>query len=334
MEVDLDARPIEDISKDLAEVDDVIRVTQEFMSQYPDEPTIELGLQSLEYKKQLLFDELITSNNYSKKHAFDIVFDGEPVRDKSISLYCLGDMLNSFQEIIKSIVSDKIEKNIAPDNITKIDIKRVAQLNILAMSTGSFRVIIAPTMEQYEDYTFDKHPSLDALDMFNQLISCADNTDEIKRIKLEVGTQTLSKYRNFVSNLKKYNLNVKFNDKLNTDYATKKEISSESAKKIYEAIQKVDVSEKTESFTGKLKAIDTLERHFTFLTNHDLKIKGKYDKHLDNMLSNPNFDEEIHAVFTHIIKSNDILNKNIEDWILTGYSSSTIDAEIVPSEKL
>lgn len=320
MEFDLDTRPFEDISRDLAEIDDAIRVTREFMIQYPDEPTIELSLRSWEYKKQLLFEELIQSNDLSRQHAFDVAFDGGPVSDSKISLDCLGDMLSSFQEVIKYIVSNGVDDDVVTRKITRNDVKKISQLNILAISTGSFRVIVAPSLTHDKDYGYDKSPLLDALDKFNQLINCDDNTSEIKKMKSDIGAQSLEKYKDFISNLKKYKLNVKFSDEIKTERIHKKEITNESATKIYKAINEEAISEKEELIIGKLRAIDTLERRFTFLTSEDFKIKGKYDKQLDDTLSNPDFKEEISAVFTHRITSNDILNKHQEDWILIGFS--------------
>lgn len=318
MELNWDTRPLEDISIDLAEVDDAIKVTREFMNQYPDEPTIELSLNSLEYKKQLLFDELLRSSSFSRQHAFDVVLDGGAVSNSEISLDCLGDMLNSFQEVIKSIVSNNVDRNTAAEKITRNEIKKMSQLNILAISTGSFRVIITPSLTQDDNY--DKPPLLEALDKFNQLINCEDDTGEIKKIKHDVGAQSLEKYSDFVFNLKKYKLNVKFYDEVKTKNIRRKEITRESANKIYKAINKAEVSENTKTINGKLRAIDTLERRFTFLTNGDFKIKGKYEKQLDEALLNPDFKEEITAEFTHRITSNDIINKYQEEWILVGFS--------------
>ncbi len=309
--MDIDARPLKLIRQDLTKVNDAIRFTLDFISQYPDDPSLKLGLHSLEYKQKLLFEELERSNNGYMRSAFDFVFDGDAVSNNSVSLACLGDTLSSFQEVVTSIVHKVFGKKETSKGPIPNEIKKMAQLNVLATTTGSFRVIIT------SDVALDEAPSMNALNKFNQLINCADNIEEIKEIRKIVGTRTVNKYKKFVYTLVKHDTDMRLYDKVGTDNFTTREITKELANRIYKAVDKVEeMPEQKESFKGKLKGVDVHTNYFRFSIDEETQITGKYDPRLEDKLMNPDFREEVTAVFMHSTKYNDALDEETEDWEL------------------
>lgn len=311
--MDINARPLKLVRKDLTKVNDAIRFTLDFIAQYPDDPSLKLGLHSLEYKQKLLFEELERSNNRYMRSAFDFVFDGDAVSNSSVSLACLGDTLSSFQDVITSIVHKALGGCETSKGPIPNEIKKMAQLNVLSTTIGSFRVIIT------SDVALDEAPSMDALNKFNQLINCADNIKEIKEIRKIVGIRTISKYQKFIYTLVKHDIDMKLYDKVGTDRFTTREITKELANRIYKAVDKVEeLPEQKESFKGKLKGVDIHTNYFRFSIDEETQITGKYDSLLRDKLMNPDFREEVTAVFMHKTKYNDALDEETEDWELIG----------------
>jgi hypothetical protein len=110
---------------------------------------------------------------------------------------------------------------------------------------------------------------------------------------------------------------MKLYDKIGNDRFGTLEITNELANKIYKAVAKVEeMPERQESFKGKLSGVDIHTKFFRFSIDDETQITGKYSTQLEDRFMNPDFREEIIAVFKHTTKYNDALDEETEDWEL------------------
>lgn len=307
---DIEFRAISTIKEEIADLSKLIIETKELVEQFPDDVTLKLGLKSLENRQDQIFKELDLAKKNHLQETFDVVFEAETISRSEIPFNLLGNFLNSFQELVTAIVQKDEKGEISRGPISN-EIKNLSQLNVLATTSGSFRIIATSSP------TITEPAGIKALAKFNSILECEAELSRIKGIRNEVGTRVMNKYKKFIEVIKNNKANVTFYDKFGERLYSTHKISKELANDIYRVINEVEeMPETIESFTGKLRGIDTHDLTFHFEIDTGKHIRGHYSDKIEKNVKNPNFDEVIVAKFRHNVKYNEANDREIDEWEL------------------
>jgi|GEM_PF-3851582 len=303
------------IQTELNELIQVIHENQTFIDQYPDDNSLKLGLSSLLYRQDQLFNELQNSLQQSFMINYDIVVSGNDVAGGSIPLSIIGEFAGTYQNLIDSVVQ-KVHCHIdSSHGPISIETKKLSQLNLVATGVGSFRLLISsgPTLS-------DTSPSIEALEYFNKLVLCNNDIEQIKIIREILGLRTIKRYKDFIKTVVTHDLNISFYEHMSNNRYTNIKISKHQAKLIYDLIREVETMPiLVESYIGIFTAINVEKSSFSFKTAEGVTIRGKYQDELSSFFNKPDFTQSYHVKFNHQKEYNETEDTEKDNWILVSF---------------
>ncbi|MDN7012655.1 hypothetical protein FGW20_06300 [Methanoculleus sp. FWC-SCC3] len=304
------ARPPKVIKDELGDLNKLIVENARLIEQFPEDLSLIIGMKSLQHRRNQLFTELEESEKLRTQRTFDAVLTGESVSGSEISLSFLGDFCSSLQDTITSIVQKDYRGETSSGSISN-EVKNLALLNVAATAPGSFRIIIS------SNPAIDTPASFIALEKFNSLIECGADIQKIKDIRGIVGTRVINKYKRFIHVLKSNKANITLYDQFKADTFTPRTVTKELASTILRVIEDVEeMPEQLESYSGRIRGIDTHDKSFHFELPEGRHIRGKYSDHLDSAVKRQVLDEEVIATFKHTIKYAEATDREYDEWEL------------------
>lgn len=306
------------IKEELEDLDSLINENIRLLDNYPDDFALKIGLDNLKCRQEQLFNELEMSYQSNMIDTYDIVLTGDAVRGTAVSLSYLGGSLRTLQDLITAIVQKENQGDASRGPISN-EIKKMAQLNVIATASGSFRVIVSGNTPTLIDA-----PSKRALMKFNDLIECGNNKEKIKNIKQIVGTRVMSKYKEFLGVLKSHSSNVTLYDKFGREYFDTTTITKENAESIFRVIDEMEkVPDKEETYNGTLKMVDLLKRKITFvLEDGEKQINGHYNEKISDSTVKKYLDQLTTARFVVSTQYNEVTDEEHQEWELIEFVQS------------
>lgn len=307
------------IKNELEDLNGLINENNKLLEDYPHDFALKIGLDNLKYRQNQLFNELEMSYKTNMIDTYDILLTGDAVYGNAVSLSYLGGSLRALQDLITAIVQKEKKGDEARGPIS-IEIKKLAQLNVIATASGSFRVIVSgnnPTL-------FDA-PSKQALIKFNDLIECGNNKEKIKDIKQIVGTRVMSKYKEFLGIIKSHSSNITLYDKFGREYFDTTTITKENAENIFNIIDKMEtVPDREETYNGTLKMVDLLKRKITFvIEGGERQINGHYNENISDLKVKTFLDQITVARFVVSTQYNEVTDEEHQEWELVEFVQSS-----------
>ena len=312
-----ECRPPEMILKELLRVQELMRKNKEFIKIYPEDYGLKLNLYSFAAREKELISEYQDSLKHYQIDGFDILIKGKYITDSSISMVSLGETLVKMQNLITELVFEEFAGKNSVEKISPA-IRNVANLNVVATTSGSFGVILSNLSNRRRD----KESKIEnALVKFNELLDCKDDKELIRAQASKLGIRAISKYVDLLKTIYVYEENLVFYDKVKPESFDRKEISSEDARKAYAVLakQKREVKENAE-YAGTLKAVDLLEYKCKFQVDYSKTIAARFSRELVNNLKE-NLDMHVTAQFIITKIWNDSTSEMKSNWKLIGLTS-------------
>jgi len=307
-----DVRPLKSLKKRLSELDKLIIENKELLSTFPDDISLKIGLRDLFYHQKQIFSEIEKAKKLKMQETFDMVLEEGNIPDSEISFSFLGDYLKATQDLVTAIINREQRGEISKGPISN-EIKSLSQLNIVATSVGSFRVIITGNPGITES------AAVRSLTRFNSLLDCEDNQERIKDIRTVVGARVMKKYKDFIHAIKIHNANVTFYDEFGRDIFTTKKLTNDLVSRIHSVLETVEeMPETTEEYNGKLIGSDIRDRTFHFETVDRAQFRGKFSDDIESIMKNPHYDIDAIIKVKHNITYSEIDDKEIDKWELIG----------------
>lgn len=307
----LDHRKSNVILEELEELNSLIVKDREFVAQFPADISLQIGLESLEYRQSQLFLELESAKRSRGQETFDVVLTGEGVAGTEISSSLLGGFLSHYQNIITAIVHQGEKGEILRGPIPN-GIRFAAQVNVIATAAGSFRLILSTNPEILDS------PVSDALTKFNQIVESGDDIRKIREIGDRLGPRVLNEYENFLKEIKYHGATVTFYEKMGRDGFCPLTISKEFAERTCQVLNNMQQRpEEIESYNGKIRAIDTIDKSFRFEVDEGDIVRGKYDETLEDELKQGTLNTPVIVKMKHSVSYYEATDKVVDEWRLT-----------------
>lgn len=295
----------------LEELDDLrqgLIENQQILTQFPDDLALQISLKCWQSREQELLNELESSYDDRFLDTTQIRIDGEPVDGFAISLPYFGKVINGFNDVLSAIV----EKQLNPDGLQTIqpqEIQKFSRMNLVAMASGSFRIILSSTKP-----TLTTSPVTEAFDIFQDLLECGSDREKIKEIRGTLGVNVIKKYQHLLEIIYKNNSGVTFYSKHRVYNRKIHSVSKESAKRIAEVITQENRSPQEEiTLTGKLVLIDLMANKFKFLYDGSKVIKGTFKPDAANEIRKC-LGENMDIKFSVVTEYNDITGETVKKW--------------------
>jgi hypothetical protein len=305
-----EVRHLKVIKKDLSEVDKLIIENKELLATFPDDISLKIGLRDLLYRQKQIFSEIKEAKKMKMQETFDMVLEEGDTPDSEISFSFLGDFLSATQDLVTAIINREQKGEISKGPISN-DIKSLAQLNVVATSVGSFRIIITGNPGITEP------TAVPALSRFNSLLECGDQRERIKEIRAVVGARVMKKYKDFIHIMKIHKANVTFYDEFGGSFFSTHKLTNELANNIYSILETVEeMPEIIEEYTGKLRGTDVCDKSFHFETVDGIHFRGKFIDEIDSRMKKPDLDKEVTIKVKHNITYVPNEDREVDKWDL------------------
>jgi len=307
-----EVRPLKIIKKDLSELDKLIKENKELLLEFPEDITLKIGLRDLLYRQKQIFSEIKEAKKLKTQETFDMVLEEGDTPDSEISFSFLGGFLNVTQDLVTAIINREQKGEISTGPISN-EIKNLAQLNVVATTAGSFRVIITGNPGIIEP------AAIPALTRFNTLLDCGDDKEKIKEMRAIVGARVMKKYKDFIYTMKVHKANATFYDEFGRDFFSSHKITNELVNNIYSVLESVEeMPEMIEEYTGKLRGADVYDKSFHFEITDGPHFRGKYSDEIEPFMRKPDLDKEIVVKVKHNITYVPSEDREVDKWELIG----------------
>lgn len=290
-------RSINTIKEEIADLDSLIKDTQLFIEEYPDDSALEFSLKDLQNQRNLLYQELENAHELINHLIFDVRLNSwDNNFSVDIPASFLGGFLTTYQNLVTSVVHSH-NKDVKESGPIPLEVQSKAQLNVSATSTGSFRIIFSEDQKicKYLDVDSDITQSLGEI---NKIIGACDDFEKLKEIRKKYGARVISKYKDFIKILSKNNLDVTFYDSLGSKKYEPLNITHDEINRISNALDYVEkIPDEEISLYGRLVGKDHKIKSFHFEDDEGNDIKGKYSDELDDDLDNCSQKDRVKAYF-------------------------------------
>lgn len=304
------------IQEELSDLQKLMRENEVLISRYPDKFSLNFKYQKLRDKEEQLLFELRNSLMRYQIDAFDYVLDGDVVDNHKISLSFFGNLMSILQDVTFSI-SQSLTGKTTLKGVISADVQNASRLDLVAVATGSFRVILS----SHEPQLYESSAKT-ALRHLNDLIECGDNRAAIKEFTSGFERKVLIDYKKFLKLIYKNNANIIMYDTNASEDLRTQKITSELAKKIYDSIIEVEtVPDISVEYSGVLKGISLIKNTFEFVVDDSPEqIDGKFERNLSNeVIEHLNIPSIIKFNMTTTYK--DITNEEKKEWFLLEFKS-------------
>ena len=301
------------IQEELSDLQKLIRENEVLISKYPDKFSLKFRHQKFKDKEEQLLFELRNSLMRYQMDAFDYVLDGDIVDNHRVSLSFFGNFISILQDITSSIAQSLTGKPTLKGGITA-DVQNASRLDLVAIATGSFRVILSSHEPQLNESS-----AKISLRCFNNLIECGSDKAAIREFTSTVNFEkkVFTDYKKFLRLVYKNNANIIMYDENASENLRPRKITSELAKKIYDSIIEVEtVPDISVEYRGVLKGISLIKNTFEFLVDDSNEIiDGKFEDTLANeVIKRLNIPTIIK--FNVTTKYKDITYEEKKEWFL------------------
>lgn len=252
----MEYRNLQDIQKDLDEVNSIIFDMKKSLIDNPDKISLKTNIFALEHEKRDLLQELEYTNNHLGKTSFDIHISN--VDGGKVELDNLSKVGGAIQDLVNSCAMfDGINK-VKKRSSMKRRISNNTTLQVDAIEAGSL-ILFVSSKEEQTSLNNESHLKR-GLSNLNEIISCGDNERLLLSMMKKMGNQPIFKYKKLLGILKNNNLNLDmYYSVIPKGFKTQK-LSNNFAREVYKVI---DDSNKEEiniiNITGELYNIDTHE---------------------------------------------------------------------------
>lgn len=300
----------------MSSLHDLIRENDQLISLYPDNFALKQNGEVLKNREKVLLNELEQVYHRLKLDAFDVSLEGEVVHGTIIPLSFIGKIMVNLQDIVTSIAQSIREGPTERGAISKQTID-YSRLNLVSTGPGSFRIIVT----SYQPTIIDSLAKI-SLARFNDLIECEDDSELIKQQIKGLGLRVVSKYKDFLDTIYKNNANIRFYEKIKPKEFKPKLISSDLAKRIYDAIVKEESKmDEDVVYRGILKGLSLISYTFEFLIEESQEtIKGTFDESLSLEVKG-HFDKVSNVRFKLHQQCNEITEEVKKEWKLLGFEA-------------
>jgi len=307
-----ETRPLKVIKKELSELNQLIIENKEILATYPDDISLKIGLRNLLYRQRQIFSEIKEAKQLRTQETFDMVLEEGGIPDTEVSFAFFGNYLTATQDLVTALINKTERGEISKGPISN-EIKDRSRLNLVATAVGSFRIIITGNPGISEP------PVVSALTTFNSLLECGDNREKIKNIRSFVGARVMKKYKNFIHIMKIYKANVTFYDAFGEAFFTPHILTKELVDNIYTILEEVkEMPETIETYNGKLRGSDVVDKSFHFETIDGVQFKGKYDDNIESLMVRPDFEKNVIVTVKHNITYLENDDREVDKWELIG----------------
>lgn len=297
------------IQEKLASLSELKREKIVLIDKNPNNDLLKTELNYLVKQEEQLLLELKESYERYQMDAFDFLIEGDVVQAHRISLQFIGSFSYTLQEVVtsisQSIISKPTDKGLIPKEIWDI-----SQLDLVATTTGSFRMIVT----SHEPQLGDSVPK-QCLQRLNSLTDCKDDKEKIKQISKDIGTRPMKKYQKLMEIIFKNKVSLKMYDLIIPAGFYTRKITAELAKKIYYAIGETsEQSVERVTYFGKLTGVNTRSHNFEFVVEDTEEvIKGHFDKSLSSRIAK-RLDTHATIQFNVSTTYDDLLNEEKKVW--------------------
>lgn len=250
----MDSRNVNDITNEINKVKSILEPMEKYLSDHPNDLSIEANVNSLNDRLNQLSQELSTIKNNIGLTTFDLYLSN--VNGGKIKLSNLLKTGYQFQETLISCAmfdgSHPVNKKSAPTP----DILNYSDPQIEIVQTNSLKIILSVADNQTR--LSDNTPLKRGLENFNEIISCGDDRVKLSNLMEKIGVQPIFRYKKLLKILKDNDLNLDmYHSIIPKGFKTQK-LSNEFAKKVYKVIDKSDapIKEKKQ-ITGELYQINS-----------------------------------------------------------------------------
>lgn len=252
----MEYRRLEDINKDLDEVNSILFNMKKSLLNNPNNLALETNILVMEQEKKDILQELEYANNHFGKTSFDIHISN--VDGGKIDLDNLSKIGGAIQDLVNSCSmfdgTNRVKKR---SSISKF-VENNATLQVDAIESGSLILFVSSKDNQT---TLDNNSYLKrGLTNLNEIISCGDDENLLLAMMEKMGNQPIFKYKKLLSILKNRNLNLDLYYSVIPDGFETQNLTNEFANKVFKVI---DDSNNEEiiivNVTGELYTIDTHE---------------------------------------------------------------------------
>ncbi|TAJ43637.1 hypothetical protein CUJ86_09840 [Methanofollis fontis] len=166
-------------------------------------------------------------------------------------------------------------------------------------------------------YSNEATQIVDALETINDIFDCSNDLEKLKRLREDLGFRVFSKYKKFIEQIAKNQLDISFYDELGCEKFEKKVIKKEFSSRTFEILTNIDTFPITyEKLSGKLDTLGQKERRFKFYLDNGAIISGKFIKNLASQLSRWDFNQRVCCEFKHERFYNEAQDLEIDKWTL------------------
>lgn len=247
-------RTIEDINNEIKKVKSILDPMEEYLSEHPEDLSVEANVNSLNDRLSQLFRELSRVKNSVGLTTFDLYLsnvDGGKIK--------LSNLIKTGYQFQETLISCSMFDGVNPVNKKASptqDILNCSDPQVEIIQTNSLKIIlsVADSQSKFSDETHLKR----GLKNFNEMISCGDDKSKLKHLIKNMGTQPVFRYKKLLKILKDNDLNLDmYHSIIPKGFKTQK-LSNEFAKKVYDVIDNADKPIKEKKLiTGELYQINS-----------------------------------------------------------------------------
>lgn len=250
----MEHRTIEDINNEIKKVRSILDPMEEYLSEHPDDLSVEANVNSLKDRLSQLFNELGIIKNSVGLTTFDLYLsnvDGGKIK--------LSNLLKTGYQFQETLVSCSMFDGVHPVNKKASptqDILEYSDPQVEIVQTSSLKIIlsVADSQSKFSDDT----PLKRGLENFNEIISCGDDKVRLSNLIKNMGTQPIFRYKKLLKILKDNDLNLDMYHSIIPIGFKTQNLSNEFAKKVYDIIDNTDAPIKEEKIiTGELYQINS-----------------------------------------------------------------------------
>jgi hypothetical protein len=294
-------------------------MTDTTLERYPDKFSLKMGLRSLKSREDGLLLELKQSYERYHTDVFDLTFDGDIVRAHRISLPFFGSFAYTLQDVINDISLSTLNKSMPTKAINK-EIRDSFQLDLVATTSGSFRIIIASQETPNHETQIGESYSKQSLRLLNNLTDCKDDKEKLKEINKKIGTESMKKYQKLMEIVYKNNATIKMYDKIIPEGFHTEDIDTELARRIYNAIKDVtnNPPEKVTYF-GLLTMVNVRSCKFEFIIDEsEERITGDFARSIIEEATK-RLNTKTNIQFDLSTKYDDVLDQQKSSWSIIAF---------------
>lgn len=249
-------RAINDISKDLDEVNSILFSMKRNLIDNPNNLGLKTNILTMESEKKDLLEEFENANNHYGKTSFDIHISN--AEGGKVELDNLSKVGGAIQDLVNSCSmfdgTNRVKKRASMNK----EIGNNTTLQVDAIETGSL-ILYVSSKEEQTSLGNDSYLKR-GLKNLNEIISCGDNEELLLSMMEKMGNQPIFKYKKLLGILKNRDIDLEMYYSIIPEGFETQKLTNDFAKKVYKVI---DDSNKEEiniiRINGELYTIDTHE---------------------------------------------------------------------------